>query len=57
MSITDEKLTNKKVMDTLFNTVTAMASRLDRYNHTDTNALVSMVINRMFYDSITFRHV
>lgn len=40
MSITDEKLTNKKVMDTLFNTVTAMASRLDRYNHTDTNALL-----------------
>jgi len=57
MSITDEKLINKKVMDTLFNTVTAMASRLDRYNHTDTNALVSMVINRMYYDSITFRHV
>jgi len=48
MSITDEKLTNKKVMDTLFNTVTAMASRLDRYNHTDMNALVSIVINRMY---------
>jgi len=30
-------------MDTLFNTVTAMASRLDRYNHTDTNALVSII--------------
>lgn len=45
MSITDEKLTNKKVLDTLFNTVTAMASRLDRYNHTDANVLVSMAIN------------
>ncbi|XP_025199108.1 microsomal triglyceride transfer protein large subunit [Melanaphis sacchari] len=40
MSISDEKLTNRKIMDTLFNTVTAMASRLARYNHTDTNALL-----------------
>ncbi|KAL5233567.1 hypothetical protein ACI65C_000977 [Semiaphis heraclei] len=41
LSINDEKIANKKVLDTLFNTVTAMASRLARYNHTETNVLLS----------------
>jgi len=42
LSINDEKLANKEIVDTLFNTVTAMASRLARYNHTDINVLVSI---------------
>lgn len=41
LAITDENLASKKIADTLFNTVTAMASRLARYNHTDTNILLS----------------
>jgi len=44
LSITDEKLASKKIVDTLFNTVTSMASRLARYNHTDANVLVSIMI-------------
>lgn len=48
LAITDENLASKKIADTLFNTVTAMASRLARYNHTDTNILVSMIADRMF---------
>lgn len=48
LSITDDKLASKKIVDTLFNTVTAMASRLARYNHTDANVLVSMIVYRIF---------
>jgi len=52
MSITDEKLASKKIVDTVFNTVAAMASRLARYNHTDTNVLVSMIADRMYNNTI-----
>lgn len=54
MSITEEKLVSKIVADTVFNTVTAMASRLERYNHTDTNLLVSIIVDRMYNYLIAF---
>lgn len=41
MSFTDMKLTSKILEDTIYNTVTAMASRLVRYNNTESNVLVS----------------
>lgn len=43
MSLADRKLANKKLEDTIFNTVTAMARRLVRYNHTESNVRVSII--------------
>lgn len=43
MSFTDQKSISKKLVDTIHNTVTAMTSRLVRYNHTESNTLVSTV--------------
>lgn len=43
MALADQKLASKKLTDTIYNTVTAMASRLVRYNHTESNALVSII--------------
>lgn len=44
MSFTDIKLSNKILEDTIYNTVTSMASRLVRYNNTESNVLVSTYI-------------
>jgi len=43
MSLANQKLASKKLEDTIFNTVTAMARRLVRYNGTESNVRVSLV--------------
>ncbi|VVC41334.1 Hypothetical protein CINCED_3A012915 [Cinara cedri] len=40
MSYTDRKMTSKKLEDTVYNTVTAMANRLIRYDRTESNVLL-----------------
>lgn len=44
MALTDKKIASKNLEDTIYNTVTAMASRLVRYNETESNVLVSTLI-------------
>lgn len=43
MTLTDHKSISEKLIDTIYNTVTAMASRLVQFNRTESNVLVSTI--------------